>query len=241
MKHVKLFESNSYDEYQYNRFYKELDYYITFFRDVMGYNGEIGRIVKIDEFIKDSHKSIGIVLTKETKRILISIGENNRVLVHYYALNITQSLIYHSRKVYSAGLMTNYGNLLYRGLLYLLKESKIKGFNPILRVLENDEKSLSEGHDGSNLLGNIFCYDFTKYNFKKHNPIEGYDYLVPYFIFFSSNDVIKAWWDKTKNSELVYRVSDAIINDSDAYGKFKSIIDDDITDSSSMSKMGFSD
>lgn len=254
MKHLKLFESDSYAEYQYNRFYKELDYYITFFRDVLFFKGEIGRIVSIDEFIESDRKNLGIVLTKQTKRILISVGENNRVLVHYYDINISNKFRENENKSLNIfNLLTNFPNIIKtsskaKTILYYLKESKKNGFNPILRVFESDGESFSEGNNGSNILDNILSDELSKYLYNKSTwsddnnfYTEYYSRLVPYFIFFSSNDVIKTWWDKVKNTELSYKISNVIINDAEAYSKFKNIVDDDITDSSSLHTMGFGD
>jgi hypothetical protein len=245
MKYIKLFEFH-YDEWRYERFSKELEIYMDFFKEEWKYNGEIGKIVSIDNF-KDN---VGIILSKDSRRVLISIGKDNRALVHVYVGLMSETNEDKKRTSYKFNLLTDWGMMKTRWnnrkpyILDLLKESKERAFKPILRVYESKQKPVSEGDPTTNILGNIFSNDILEY-IHSENKNDEYIYLIPYFIFFSDDDTIMKWWNDEseyiRNSNLVYGVSNAIIKDPFVYNKFKKIIGDDVSVSGGMFDMGFSD
>lgn len=256
MKYIKLFEEfNSIIEYRYNRFLKELEIYMQFFKEEWKFTGEVGRIPKIDEYIETYHATnnpnIGIILSQDYRRILISVGADNRALVHYWENNLNETGENSKRTLYTFNMLTDWGMMKTRinngkpSILDVMKESKERGFNPILRVCQSKQKAISEGDPKTNVLDNILNSDILGIieNKSKFVPqeIEKYYYLIPYFIFFSNEDVIKRWWSDAKNDKSVYKIADVIKKDPQIYDKFKSIIPDDISDAAEMHGMGFSD
>lgn len=125
-------------------------------------------------------------------------------------------------------------------MLDVLKESKERGFNPILRVYQAKGNIISEGDSNTNILDNIFSDEMMDY-INIMNKYDDYLYLIPYFIFFSNEEVIKRWFNEVRNSKLIYKIAKVISSQPDIYNKFKSIISDDISDASSMDVAGFSD
>lgn len=257
MKYIKLFEEfNSIIEYRYNHFLKEIEIYIQFFKEEWKFTGEVGRIPKIDEYIETyyatNNQNLGIILSQDSRRILISVGSGNRALVHYWDNSLNENGENSKRTLYTYNLLTDWGMMKTRinnkkpSILDLLKESKERGFNPILRICQSKGKTVPEGDPKTNVLDNILSNDIIELINNKSkfvsNELDKYYYLIPYFIFFSNEDVIKRWWFDIRNdSKLIYKISEVIMKNNEIYDKFKSIIGDDISDSSDMHKMGFSD
>jgi hypothetical protein len=121
-------------------------------------------------------------------------------------------------------------------LLDLLKSSKEKGFKPILHIYESFG-NLDTPEGKTNILDSIFTND---YKVMSEFSIEQYYKMIPYFIYFGTDESIKNWWDSVRNSKSVYKVSEEI-KKSDQYQRFKNIIGIDLKDASGMNTMGFGD
>src|ERR1700761_6281772 len=218
MKYIKLFESgfNSFIEYKYNRSYEEINIYMDFFKQEWKFTGEIGKIPSIDEFEETYNntfnENLGIILSQDSRRILISIGANNRALVHIYEPTMSEDTENKKRTTYTFNVLTDWGMMKTRwnnnkpSILDLLMESKQRGHNPILRIYQGKHKTISEGDPNTNILDNIFSTEIMDY-INIMNKFDEYIYLIPYFIFFGKEDSVKRWWEDAKNDKSILTIT----------------------------------
>lgn len=225
----------------YDKLIAELDIYKDFCEKVwFGYK-PISSVFEVSFVNFINKKCVTTLLCQsidDKTRIYIKIDENS-VLFHFFYINDKEKEK-QDRNWNVYNVLVNFDFALSeRGILLdKFKDSKEKGYKPILNVYESfgelDLEYLNSGNK-INILDNLFP---NTYNYLSEFT-DKYFKLIPYFIYFGTDDAIKEWWSRVQNTKHAYKLANFVKN-SDQYNKFKNIIGD-VDMSDELFSIGFAD